>query len=662
MLVAFCFMGSFKLNAMVADFRDGNLYYKITSIEKRECCVYGPIDEVSMIEKLIVPATAQYNGTSFTVVGVWGDPLIPRHRSNFSNVKKVILPKTVKWIGEYAFHGCSNLESVQMEDIEEIKSNAFSYCKKLRTISTSAKKLRFLGDACFMCCEKLEKVVIPPSCKEIESGAFMECVSPNHSVVIEDSDEPLFCNSTFGSGSKIYIGRNLWSKEWYDSYLGKKFHQVYGGDIYWFNEVVLGDKVSEIFWILLDRPYDVETVQHLTIGASIKEVSDFSKDGIDIKTIHMVSEEPPTFLKNPYGSEGEFSNRTYLHCTLYVPKGSLSAYKNARVWKNFLNIQEYESERTIAAHNERSRIAQETQRKEEAARKAQEERERRAKEEAERKAMENPVIPDGTTEIVANAYTKKPIKTITIPNSVKKIGDNAFAGCYLLNSVQIPNNVTSIGKGAFDGCKTMVSVNIGNGVKYIGDKAFNKCELLTSIKIPNSVTSIGKKAFSGCTLLKSVTIGNNVTSIGEEAFSWCTSLSSISIPSSVSEIGEAAFCDCSKLTSIILPSKVTKIENRTFESCRELKSVTIGDNVASIGDNAFSRCSSLTSISIPNSVTSIGKGAFYWCQNLTSITIPKSVTEIGEDAFYGCYNLEISLPKKLRGKVDVSKCKSVKYY
>lgn len=127
---------------------------------------------------------------------------------------------------------------------------------------------------------------------------------------------------------------------------------------------------------------------------------------------------------------------------------------------------------------------------------------------------ENIVIPSSyqgvlVTAIADNGFNvyssiSSKIKSIIIPDTIKKIGSSAFANCDNLTSVTIPDNVTSIGNSAFASCKGLTSVTIGNRVTSIGEGAFAWCDGLTSATIGFSVTSIGGGAFSSCSELKIV--------------------------------------------------------------------------------------------------------------------------------------------------------------
>ena len=265
------------------------------------------------------------------------------------------------------------------------------------------------------------------------------------------------------------------------------------------------------------------------------------------------------------------------------------------------------------------------------------------------KSLQSITIPNSVTSIGKEAFSCcESLQSITIPNSVKSIGNYAFRNCESLQSVTIPNSVTKIGNEAFWGCDSLQSVTIPNSVTSIGDKAFNDCKSLQSITIPNSVKSIGDGAFRECDSLQSITIPNSVTSIGEGAFSTCVSLQSVTIPNSVKSIGNYAFRNCESLQSVTIPNSVTSIEDHAFSGCESHQSVTIPNSVKSIGKEAFSGCVSLQSITIPNSVTKIEDDAFGGCKSLQSVTIPNSVKSIGKKAFSGCKSLEsITIPNSV---------------
>ena len=290
------------------------------------------------------------------------------------------------------------------------------------------------------------------------------------------------------------------------------------------------------------------------------------------------------------------------------------------------------------------------------------------------------VVREGTEVICDGAFSCCfSLQSVTIPNSVTKIGDSAFWSCKSLQSVTIPNSVTSIGDEAFSNCESLQSITIPNSVRNIGNNAFRGCNIcfficnstyfqnddvclfnkdktaiVSTIKdcvnyiIPNSVTGIGDAAFSSCKSLQSITIPNSVTKIGDAAFGSCKSLQSVTIPNSVTSIGDYAFWSCKSLQSVTIPNSVTKIGDYAFEQCYSLQSVTIPNSVTSIGDYAFEQCYSLQSVTIPNSITSIGDGVFNVCKSLQSITIPNSVTKIGGGAFRRCYSLQsVTIPNSV---------------
>ena len=228
------------------------------------------------------------------------------------------------------------------------------------------------------------------------------------------------------------------------------------------------------------------------------------------------------------------------------------------------------------------------------------------------------------TEIADRAfYENAEITSITIPNTVTRIGDYAFDSCSgLSGELVIPNSVTTIGEVAFRYCSGLTSLTIGNSVTTIGGGAFEDCSGLSGeLVIPNSVTTIGSCAFRYCSSLTSVEIGNSVTTIESYAF-YCSGLTGeLKIPNSVRTIGEGAFESCYGLTSVEIGNSVATIGANAFYSCSGLTSVEIGNSVTIIGNGAFGGCSGLTSVEIGNSVTSIGDYAFSYCSCLASITI-----------------------------------------
>ena len=150
---------------------------------------------------------------------------------------------------------------------------------------------------------------------------------------------------------------------------------------------------------------------------------------------------------------------------------------------------------------------------------------------------------------------------------MSEVPENFLIDSTSIKSITIPNNIKKIGSYAFSDCTNLKNVTIGNSVKRIEDGAFYNCSGLTSITIPDSVTSIRSSAFQGCTGLTNVTIGNSVTGIGSDAFYGCTSLTNITIPTnSVKFIGRYVFGGCTSLTEITFGGTKQQWKNMSEES------------------------------------------------------------------------------------------------
>ena len=258
----------------------------------------------------------------------------------------------------------------------------------------------------------------------------------------------------------------------------------------------------------------------------------------------------------------------------------------------------------------------------------------------------NLVIGDGVEQIPDYLfYNAGFIGSLTIPNSVTTIGNEAFLSCSgFTGNLTIGNLVTSIGNGAFSYCYNFTgNLDIPNSVNSIGNYAFSGCSGFTgNLTIPNSVTSIGDAAFSGCSgFTGNLIIPNSVTSLGGSAFSYCSGFTGdLVIPSSLTEIMDGVFSGCNGFDGeLIIPSTVTSIGQYAFSECSGFSGeLVIPNNLTEIEEGAFSYCSGLTGeLSFPASITSIGGFAFAGCTGFTgSLVISNSITSLGVNTFQNC--------------------------
>ena len=258
------------------------------------------------------------------------------------------------------------------------------------------------------------------------------------------------------------------------------------------------------------------------------------------------------------------------------------------------------------------------------------------------------------TMIGKAAFRGTNISSITLPISVKEIGDSVFQDCYNLTHVILNEGLEKIGSYAFEGAN-ISSITFPSSIKEFGINAFSSCYNLSkvtlneglekicstafwganisSITIPSSVKEIGDYVFKNCSKLKEIKVDsnnetydsrNNCNAIIEtETNTLISGCKNTNIPQDIKKIGIGAFSE-TKISSITIPSSVKEIENRAFENCSNLSKITLNEGLEKIGWNSFER-TKISSITIPSSVKEINNRAFENCSDLKKVIckVPK---------------------------------------
>ena len=235
----------------------------------------------------------------------------------------------------------------------------------------------------------------------------------------------------------------------------------------------------------------------VVLGEDVSKIGDYAFDSIT--SVYCKATTPPTLGLYPFSTG---------YTTLYVPTDAVDTYKKASGWDNY-------KEKIVGF------------------------------------GFNQTLTIDYTTTDGDTANIKHPF---LISNTYSNgIGKATFYGGDIVPA------------SAFSSCYTLKSVTIPQNTKTIGQFAFCFCMELTEVSIPNSVTNIGSESFKACSHLEAITLPSNLTTIGSYAFDSCRSLTEITIPSGVTSIGDSAFVGCSDLTRVYCkPITPPAIKNQIF--------------------------------------------------------------------------------------------------
>ncbi len=381
-----------------------------------------------------------YNDVKYSVTSIGNAAF-----SECTGLTSITIPNSVTSIGSSAFSGCSGLTSVTIPNsVTGIGEYAFSRCSGLTSV-TIPESVTSIADYAFQNCSGLTSVTIPNSVTSIADYAFYGC-SGLTSVTIP--------NSVTSIGKYAFRGCSGLTS--------------------------------------VNIPNSVTSIGNYVFS----DCGNLTNVTLDSNEIVSASRDYNSSLKNVFGEQ----------VSIYV------------LGNNVTEIGEY-------AFRDCSGLTSVT-------------------------------IPNSVTSIGYGAFNGcTGLVSISIPSSVTSISNYAFDGCSGLTSVTV--EITDLAAWCTNpvtfsipsSCTLYLSLNgnviqdltIPNSVTKIGNYAFAGCSGLTSVTIPNGVTEIGDRAFYGCSGLTSVTIPNSVTSIGYSAFRDCSGLTSVEIPDDVTCIGSGAF-------------------------------------------------------------------------------------------------------------------------
>ena len=236
--------------------------------------------------------------------------------------------------------------------------------------------------------------------------------------------------------------------------------------------------------------------------------------------------------------------------------------------------------------------------------------------------------------IPASAFTNTAIRFVDLPTKLKTIGDNAFDNRYLTGPLVLPEGLDSIGKEAFQK-NYITEVTIPESVRGIGQAAFFDNQYLQSATLNNNMETIVQSLFNNCKKLAVVHGGKNVKNIFYRAFWGCDSLRSIKDVVPVT-IDREAFYNCQKLDSINF-SRIKSIGYDCFNNCISLKEADLS-TLTSIDNRSFIGCTGLKKVTLGNDITTIKSDAFYNCHALEEVVLGSSINSLGSDCFYSDKN------------------------
>lgn len=445
-----------------------------------------------------IPDTVTSSGQPYTVTAIGDSAFNPSH--TITKVSSVFIPATVTSIGRLAFRCCKSLATVTFAEGSHLKSigvSAFSGTDSAHPIFKEIQipdSVETIGTNAFHNCQDLESITLPASLETIESSAFSSC---------RKLSEIRLPASLKAIQSYVFDGCSSLETVFYDGSLARWSQINTSNGFLGFSHpsLVMNDYTAQFIPVKdendPDPPPKTVTITKYT-GTESTVILPSTINSWPVTKIGEAAFQDNTTITSVTipGSVTEIGSNAFAGCT------NLTSVTYGGDWRNL----------TIQSGNPAVEDAVNAQ------------------------LFDFEFIPNNTAVIVKkyngtaadvtipSHYKGKPVTmidhaafhdsavtSVTIPDSVTSIPDDAFAFCSQLTNISIPNSVTFIGFSAFNSCTSLKSITLPSSLSTIQSNAFYNCGNLETIRIPVSVTFIGNYAFAGCPSSMTVTYPGSKT-------------------------------------------------------------------------------------------------------------------------------------------------------
>lgn len=502
-----------------------------------------------------------------------------------SNVRKIVMPDTVTYIGESAFADSS--DGVPLEEV------------------VLSKNLKTIGPWAFSGCLELKSIDIPESVNEIENGAFSGCYSLKNFNVSQNTNfgDRVFGDYPWTSIPALSDDYNVWL---YDENASDFF--VWNGCLFAYRGNSKTPVIPSGVCGIGDKVFENSDITGVTIPEGVRYINNGAfKECTSLKSVKF-----PNSLKR-IGSVA-FSGCTSLSSVTFG-----SGLKSIE----YYGFSDCESLKKVVLPEGLEKLDGAFY---------------------ECYNLENITFPSSLSEIDPERSAIYDTKWYeNIADSAPIYCGGIFLGFKVGYNTPYKNIKINSTYTVRAGTKTvymnecyvdkLTTLNLPDGLKSLTIKSprnnVNGNYKITKLTVPESVDYVDIEGMSDLKTLKLPTTAK----LGAGCFNYCTEIENLTIPKGNIRL-EASLSHCVKLKSITLPSDTMEVDG-TIGS-KNLTSVNLS-NVRILRDG-FNSCTGLTKVNLPDSLLSI-EGAFSGCTNLTTVTGGKNVRYL-DSGFSACPKLK----------------------